>query len=124
MAGCGRLRSALKTCLDCSTPGARLRLLASRATCASKHNMFLIGLITGLVEPHFANVRMGLAAHLEGLMNGMLLVVLGAIWTEVKLTPRVGLCADDTYLLAAGCAETTAMAISKVKRSAGAPNGT
>jgi len=50
--------------------------------------LFLIGLITGLAEPHFANVRMGLAAHLEGLMNGMLLVALGAIWTEVKLTPR------------------------------------
>ena len=28
--------------------------------------LFLIGLLTGLAEQHFANVRMGLAAHLEG----------------------------------------------------------
>ena len=50
--------------------------------------LFLLGLATGLVEQRFANVRMGLAAHLEGVMNGMLLVGLGAIWTEVKLPPR------------------------------------
>jgi len=50
--------------------------------------LFLLGLATGLVEQRFANVRMGLAAHLEGVMNGMLLVALGAIWTEVKLPPR------------------------------------
>ena len=33
--------------------------------------LFLIGLITGFLEQHFANVRMGLAAHLEGVMNGI-----------------------------------------------------
>ena len=49
--------------------------------------LFLLGLITGFVEPHFTNVRMGLAAHLEGVMNGTFLVALGAIWTEVKLPP-------------------------------------
>jgi len=30
-------------------------------------------------------VRMGLAAHLEGVMNGTFLVALGAIWSEVRL---------------------------------------
>jgi hydroxylaminobenzene mutase len=50
--------------------------------------LFLIGLLTGFVEQRFANVRMGLAAHLEGLMNGMLLVLLGAVWGEVRLSPR------------------------------------
>jgi hydroxylaminobenzene mutase len=49
--------------------------------------LFLLGLITGFVEPRFTNVRMGLAAHLEGVMNGTFLVALGAIWTEVKLPP-------------------------------------
>jgi hydroxylaminobenzene mutase len=49
--------------------------------------LFLIGLLTGFAEQHFANVRMGLAAHLEGVMNGILLMALGAIWTEVKLSP-------------------------------------
>ena len=32
-----------------------------------------------------ANVRMGLAAHLEGVMNGTFLLALGAVWTEVRL---------------------------------------
>jgi (hydroxyamino)benzene mutase len=49
--------------------------------------LFLIGLLTGLAEPHFANVRMGLAAHLEGVMNGTFLLAVGAIWNEVGLSP-------------------------------------
>ena len=49
--------------------------------------LFLLGLLTGLVEQRFTNVRMGLAAHLEGLMNGTFLIALGAIWTEVSLPP-------------------------------------
>jgi len=49
--------------------------------------LFLLGLLTGFVEQHFANVRMGLAAHLEGVMNGTFLVALGAIWSEVRLSP-------------------------------------
>jgi hydroxylaminobenzene mutase len=51
--------------------------------------LFLLGLITGLVEQKFANVRMGLAAHLEGVMNGTFLVALGAVWEEVRLSPRL-----------------------------------
>lgn len=47
--------------------------------------LFLVGLITGFAEPHFTNVRMGLAAHLEGVMNGTFLLVLGAIWNHVFL---------------------------------------
>ncbi|MGA7414937.1 MAG: hypothetical protein WBW33_30995 [Bryobacteraceae bacterium] len=49
--------------------------------------LFLLGLLTGFAEQHFANVRMGLAAHLEGVMNGTFLVALGAIWTQVRLSP-------------------------------------
>jgi hydroxylaminobenzene mutase len=48
--------------------------------------LFLIGLLTGLAEQHFTNVRMGLAAHLEGLMNGTFLLAIGASWSEVKLS--------------------------------------
>ncbi|MEW6366459.1 MAG: hydrogenase [Acidobacteriota bacterium] len=48
--------------------------------------LFLLGLITGLFEAKFTNPRMGLAAHLEGVMNGILLVALGAIWAEVNLS--------------------------------------
>ena len=49
--------------------------------------LFLLGLLTGFAEQHFANVRMGLAAHLEGLMNGPFLVALGAIPAHVRLSP-------------------------------------
>ena len=49
--------------------------------------LFLLGLVTGLVEQRFTNVRMGLSAHLEGVMNGTFLVALGAIWTAVRLPP-------------------------------------
>ena len=49
--------------------------------------LFLVGLLTGFAEQHFANVRMGLAAHLEGVMNGTFLVALGAIWPHVRLSP-------------------------------------
>ena len=50
--------------------------------------LFLLGLVTGLLERRFTNVRMGLSAHLEGVMNGTFLLALGAIWGQVKL-PRL-----------------------------------
>ncbi len=51
--------------------------------------LFLLGLVTGFFEQKFTNMRMGLTAHLEGLMNGIFLVALGAAWTEVKLSGRM-----------------------------------
>jgi hydroxylaminobenzene mutase len=51
--------------------------------------LFLLGLLTGFVEQQFSNPRMGLAAHLEGIMNGIFLVALGAVWMEVRLSPRL-----------------------------------
>ncbi len=50
--------------------------------------LFLIGLLTGFAETHFTNTRMGLAAHLEGVMNGSFLLALGAAWNEVRLSSR------------------------------------
>lgn len=50
--------------------------------------LFVLGLLTGLVEQRFVNPRMGLAAHLEGLMNGTFLLALGAAWKEVRLSAR------------------------------------
>jgi len=49
--------------------------------------LFLVGLLTGFVETRFANPRMGLAAHLEGVMNGTFVLALGAAWREVRLGP-------------------------------------
>lgn len=60
--------------------------------------LFLLGLFTGFAEPHFTNVRMGLAAHLEGVMNGILLLALGAIWPHVRLGPTARAAAFWTAL--------------------------
>jgi (hydroxyamino)benzene mutase len=48
--------------------------------------LFLLGLLTGFVTMNLRNPRMGLAAHLEGVMNGSFLVIVGLIWTEVRLS--------------------------------------
>ena len=48
--------------------------------------LFLLGLLTGIAVPALTNPRMGLSAHLEGVMNGMFLIVLGLIWKEAKFT--------------------------------------
>ncbi|MBZ5504703.1 MAG: hydrogenase [Acidobacteriia bacterium] len=55
--------------------------------------LFLLGLLTGFVEQKFVNPRMGLAAHLEGVMNGTFLIALGAVWAEVRLAPRLKIAA-------------------------------
>ena len=60
--------------------------------------LFLLGLITGLLEQQFTNVRMALSAHLEGVMNGILLLALGAAWDEVRLSHPVKVTAYWTAL--------------------------
>jgi hydroxylaminobenzene mutase len=51
--------------------------------------LFLLGLLTGFFEQRFNNPRMGLAAHLEGVMNGTFLIAVGVAWAEVRLSPRL-----------------------------------
>ncbi len=63
--------------------------------------LFLLGLLTGFGEQHFANVRMGLAAHLEGVMNGIFLLALGAAWAHVRLPARAAIIAFWTVLYGA-----------------------
>ena len=48
--------------------------------------LFLIGLLTGFVIPKLANPRMGLASHLEGVLNGIFLVALGLLWQRLNLS--------------------------------------
>ncbi len=47
--------------------------------------LFLLGLITGFATANMKNPRMGLAAHLEGIMNGIFLIAAGLIWNDLKL---------------------------------------
>jgi len=48
--------------------------------------LFFLGLLTGLVVPILVNPRLGVSGHLEGVMNGTFLVVLGLIWPRLKLS--------------------------------------
>jgi hydroxylaminobenzene mutase len=59
------------------------------------------GMMTGFFEQRFANMRMGLAAHLGGVLNGVFLIALGAVWTEVRLPPSAKTVAYWTVLYGA-----------------------
>jgi hydroxylaminobenzene mutase len=47
--------------------------------------LFLLGLATGRLVEHVSLPRMGLSSHLEGLMNGTFLVLLGLVWPHLRL---------------------------------------
>lgn len=51
--------------------------------------LFLLALITGMIFPALANPRMGLSAHLVGLLGGLFLIALGVIWPEKDLPRRL-----------------------------------
>jgi hydroxylaminobenzene mutase len=50
--------------------------------------LFLLGLLIGFAVPALENPRMGLASHLQGITNGMFLVILGLVWPRLKLSVR------------------------------------
>jgi hydroxylaminobenzene mutase len=50
--------------------------------------LFLLGLIIGLIVPKLANPRMGLSSHIEGVLNGMFLVLLGLIWHKLHISTK------------------------------------
>lgn len=66
------------------------------------HGMLLVvtGLVVGVVVPVFANPRMGLSAHTGTLMNGILVIAMGAFWARLSLTERSEIVA--WWLLVAG----------------------
>ncbi|TBH74731.1 hydrogenase [Aquirufa nivalisilvae] len=48
--------------------------------------LFFLGLVIGLLIPILAKPRIGLSSHLEGVMNGMFLILLGLIWNRLTLS--------------------------------------
>ena len=65
--------------------------------------LFLLGLLTGGIIPAVRSPRLGLSAHLEGVMNGTFLMVVGAIWHHVHLSQSlsrlcVGLLVYGTFV--------------------------
>jgi (hydroxyamino)benzene mutase len=55
--------------------------------------LFLIGLLTGLAVPALKNSRMGLSSHLEAVLNGMFLVLLGLLWLHIHVPNAWGVAA-------------------------------
>lgn len=51
--------------------------------------LFLLGLFTGFLMMNIKNPKMGLAAHMEGVMNGTFLIAVGLIWSELKLINKL-----------------------------------
>ena len=47
--------------------------------------LFLVGLLTGFVIPLMENPRVGLSSHLEGVLNGVFLLALAAVWRRIGL---------------------------------------
>lgn len=55
--------------------------------------LFLVGLLTGFAIPALKNPRMALSSHLEAVLNGMFLVVLGLLWPHLRLPNAWGITA-------------------------------
>ena len=54
-----------------------------------RHGMvlFVLGLLTGILIPNLTSPRLALAAHMEGLLNGMFLILVGGVvWKELRLS--------------------------------------
>lgn len=47
--------------------------------------LFLLGLLGGFTLPLMENPRMGLSSHLEGVINGIFLLLLGLVWPRLQL---------------------------------------
>jgi hydroxylaminobenzene mutase len=65
-----------------------------------RHGMalFVLGLLTGILIPVLTSPRLGLAAHVEALLNGIFLILVGGVvWRELRLPER--LAASGFWLL-------------------------
>lgn len=47
--------------------------------------LFILGLLAGAFVSSYANPRMGLSAHIGGVLTGLFLGLLGLIWTHLRL---------------------------------------
>ncbi|HEY8152759.1 MAG TPA: hydrogenase [Myxococcota bacterium] len=63
--------------------------------------LYLLGLLTGLAAYALENPRMGVAAHVEGVVNAIFLIVLGVAWPRLGLEGRAATCAYATGVVGA-----------------------
>ena len=102
---------------------------AARAHRLFFHGMLLVvvGLVVGLVVPAFANPRMGLSAHTGMLMNGILLIAMGAFWARQDLherTETIGwwLLVAGSWISSAGLVAAAAFGTAAMTPIHGAPH--
>lgn len=50
--------------------------------------LLLLGLVTGLFVPMLAVPRLGVSAHIVGVLGGLFLIVLGLLWPQLRLESR------------------------------------
>ncbi|OJZ65842.1 hydrogenase [Mycobacterium paraffinicum] len=63
--------------------------------------LFLIGLLTGFAVGALKNPRMALSSHLEAVLNGMFLVLIGLLWPHLHLPHAWGVTAVVLIVYAA-----------------------
>jgi hydroxylaminobenzene mutase len=51
--------------------------------------VFLLSLLIGLAIPTFAVPRLGLSAHLVGILQGLFLMVMGLLWPRLRLSAAI-----------------------------------
>jgi hydroxylaminobenzene mutase len=52
--------------------------------------LFFLGLLTGFVVPSMTSPRLGISAHMEAVMNGMFLILVGGVvWDLLGLSRRI-----------------------------------
>ena len=69
-----------------------------------RHGMvlFLLGLVTGILIPTLTSPRLALAAHMEALLNGIFLILLGGVvWKQLRLPERLAAAGFWLLLIAA-----------------------
>jgi (hydroxyamino)benzene mutase len=68
-----------------TTSGAPLSERLGRRLLRHGIALFLLGLVTDRLVQSLAVPRMGVASHLQGVMNGTFLVALGLVWPHLRL---------------------------------------
>jgi (hydroxyamino)benzene mutase len=82
-----------------------------RAFTRAGFSLILLALITGFGIPNFLNPRMAVAAHLSGVLNGLLLIALSSVWSRVALSPgQLGLAKGVSLFAAYGNWATSCLA--------------
>ena len=64
--------------------------------------LFFLGLLTGILIPTLTSPRLAMAAHLEGLLFGIFLILMGGVvWKELRLSERLAAASFWLLLIAA-----------------------